>query len=239
MLIALIDDGIDNNFCPELQLRFDLSVEEEDVKIRDPSDRILTNHGTTCARIITKYAPGAEFCSLRIFQKEKLTSSCKKLITALKWCLNSRIPIIHMSIGSSFMSDYKEMRPFVAKILRQNQVIVAAYNNSQEYSTVPACIRGVFGVVADPDLKDNLFFFPRKRSERYTIHASSQHILSSLSGMVTITQNTNSYAAPTFTSHVHNLLINYPPLSLTVTQIYMMLSNSKDIQRNCINDGTR
>lgn len=231
MLIALIDDGTDNNLHPEIHLKQDLSVEDDDVKIRDPADKLLTGHGTTCARIITKYAPDAEFCSLRIFHKEKLTSSCNKLIAALEWCLNSRIPIIHMSIGSSFMSDYKKMRPLVAKILRQNQIVVAAYSNSREYSSSPACIRGVFGVVVASNLKDNSYYSSSKRSERYMIYASSQHSLTSLSGMVTITQNTNSYAAPTFTSHVHNLLNNYVPLSLPVSQVYTLLSKTNELIR--------
>jgi hypothetical protein len=225
MIIALIDDGIDNNLYPELHLTYDLSVEDDEVKLRDPKDRILTDHGTTCARIISKYAPSAEFYSLRIFHREKLTSSCEKLISALEWCLNSTIPIIHMSIGSSYMSDYKKMRSLIKKILCQNQVVVAAYSNSQEYTSTPACIKGVFGVISDHNLQDNMYYFSKKRSERYTIYASSQHILTSLSGIVTITQNTNSYAAPTVTSSVHNVLNNYAPLSLKVEQICKLLSD--------------
>lgn len=171
-----------------------------------------------------------DLTSLRIFNKEILTSSCSKLITALEWCLNSRIPIIHMSIGSSFISDYMKMRPLIAKIIRQNQVVVAAYSNSQAYSSTPACIKGVFGVAADPNLKDNLFYFSSKRSERHKIYASSHHLLTSISGMVTITQNTNSYAAPTLTSHIHNLLNNYTYLSLASSQVYKLLLKTNKSQ---------
>jgi hypothetical protein len=130
-----------------------------------------------------------------------------------------------MSIGSSYMSDYKKMRSLIKKILCQNQVVVAAYSNSQEYTSTPACIKGVFGVISDHNLQDNMYYFSKKRSERYTIYASSQHILTSLSGIVTITQNTNSYAAPTVTSSVHNVLNNYAPLSLKVEQICKLLSD--------------
>lgn len=235
MLIALIDDGIDYNSYPEIHLKHDLLVEDDNVKLRNSTDRILTSHGTTCARIIAKYAPSVEFCSLRIFHKEKLISSCSKLITALKWCVNSRIPIIHMSIGSSYMSDYTKMRPLIVKMLHQNQVVVAAYSNSQAYSSVPACIRGVFGVVADSNLENNLYYFSNKRSERYEVYASSHHILISLSGKVTITQNTNSYAAPTLTSHIHNLLNNYELLSLTVSQVYKLLLKTNTAP-HCNND---
>jgi hypothetical protein len=97
--------------------------------------------------------------------------------------LNSKAPIIHMSIGSSFMSEYNKMRSLIVKILRQNQVVVAAFSNSKACTSVLACISGVFGVAADPDIKDNVYYFSSRRSERHKIYASSQHVLTSLSGM--------------------------------------------------------
>lgn len=74
MLVALIDDGIDTFVCPCLRVRYDLSVGADGIiRNRAANDRILTHHGTTCARIIAKYAPNAEFCSLRIFHREAAT----------------------------------------------------------------------------------------------------------------------------------------------------------------------
>jgi hypothetical protein len=55
MLIALIDDGINVAVFPELNLRYDLSVEiDGTIKDRHASETIITEHGTTCARIIAK-----------------------------------------------------------------------------------------------------------------------------------------------------------------------------------------
>ena len=140
MLIALIDDGIETSLYPNIRVKYDLSVGEDCiVRNRDAEERIITDHGTTCARTIAKYAPHAEFCSLRIFHKQELRASCAQLVAAMEWCLVARIPIVHMSLGSSQPSDYKKIRSIVARMIQQRQIIVAACSNSEVYS-VPARI---------------------------------------------------------------------------------------------------
>lgn len=227
MLIALIDDGINITVFPELNLRYDLSVEVDGtIKERHTSESIMTEHGTTCARIIAKYAPDAEFCSLRIFHNEKLRTSCTQLVAALKWCLNVRIPLIHMSVGSSLLSDYQKIRSITAKILHQRQVLVAARSNNQPYS-IPACLSGVLGVLADDRYIDDEYKIVFSDSGQPTIQASSWHKLFSLAAGETTTQITNSYAAPTVTAKVHNLLSNIEPFSISPLQVFRMLSNSE------------
>jgi len=225
MLIALIDDGINAAIYPELKLRYDLSVEiDGTIKERHASETIITEHGTTCARIIAKYAPAAEFCSLRIFHQEKLRTSCTQLIAALKWCLNTRIPLIHMSVGSSLLSDYQKIRSITAKILHQRQVLVAARSNNQPYS-IPACLSGVLGVSADAYLIDDDYEIMFSGSGQPVIQASSRHKLFSLAAGEKTTQITNSYAAPTITAKVHNLLSHFEPFSISPLQVFRLLSN--------------
>lgn len=234
MLIALIDDGINAVPYPEVNLKYDLTVEDNGtIKERTASDTILTDHGTTCARIIAKYAPGAEFCSLRIFHKEKLRTSCGQFVAALEWCLNSRIPIIHMSVGSSLLSDYQKIRPIVARILRQHQILVAAHSNIASYS-IPACLGGVISVIADSQLTNDEYEVLFSTSGLVTIKASSNHKLISSSGNQITTQITNSYAAPTITARVHNLLSSLDRFSLSSIQVFKLLSNS-DLNPQYIN----
>lgn len=223
MLIALLDDGINPFLFPEVKMKYDLAIYKDEVTVRDLPDKIVTNHGTICARIIAKYAPGAEFCSLRIFNTEKLTTTCDQLIIALDWCMKSRVPIINLSLGSSYLSDYFKMKSLIRKILNQNQIIVSAYTNSKKYTSTPACIKGVFGVLADPLLKEQEYYFSRKPFEQMAVYASSRHNLSLLSEPMPSTQISNSYAAPTFTAQVHNLLHEFTPLSLNSLQVYKML----------------
>lgn len=80
MLIALIDDGINYSFFTNLNVRHDIIIAESgDIKYRNFSGSILTEHGTTCARIIEQYALNAGFCSIRIFNKSILQASSSQL----------------------------------------------------------------------------------------------------------------------------------------------------------------
>lgn len=103
----------------------------------------------------------------------------------------------------------------------------------------PACIRGVLGVIADPALKEGEYlllqkpFFLLRQLRRSPIRASSCHSLKSESGKDLITPQSNSFAAPTITAHVYNLLRKFSQFSLSGLQVYeMILSNSIEKQNN-------
>lgn len=230
MLIALIDDGLDTSVCPNIKVRYDLTVGTDGViRNRDDSDRILTDHGTTCARVIAKYAPNAEFCSLRIFHEEKLRASSDQLVAAMEWCLAEQIPIVHMSLGTRQSSDYKKVRSIAAKMIQQRQIIVAACSNSSAFS-VPARLNGVLGVIADKGLKEDEYSAaPDSASVYNLLCASSRHQLAPPSGYALTTQITNSYAAPTVTAAVHNILEERGAFSMSALQIYTELIRDGDV----------
>lgn len=114
-------------------------------------------------------------------------------------------------------------------MINQNQIIVTAHTNSKESMFSPDCIRSVLEVIADPVLKEGeylllqKYFFPLRQMRRSSIHASSCHSLKSASGKDLITTQSNSYAAPTITAHVYNLLFKFSQFSLSGLQIYAMI----------------
>lgn len=59
--------------------------------------------------------------------------------------------MIHLSLGTTLSSDYELLCPILAKLIRGNQMVVAAHSNRDAY-TVPACLMGVLGVSADPQM---------------------------------------------------------------------------------------
>ncbi len=220
MLIALIDDGIDTSVYPEIRVKYDLSVERDGaVRERDVADRIITGHGTTCARIIAKYAPHAEFCSLRIFHRENLRASCAQLAAAMEWCLEARVPIIHMSLGTRQPNDYQRIRSIAARLIQQRQIIVAACSNSGNYS-MPAYLSGVVGILADPGFEGAEYVLPAGSN---LIRASSRHTIPLPSGHELTTHTANSYAAPTVTAAVHNILERREAFSMSVGRVYTEL----------------
>lgn len=87
MLVAVIDGGIDQKIYPELTVKYDLVVEKNgSIRPRKKAEAILSDHGTTCARIIHKYAPEAIFCSLQVFQTAELRANIEQMTAALTWC---------------------------------------------------------------------------------------------------------------------------------------------------------
>lgn len=226
MLIAIIDDGIRNNVYGNFNIRYDLSVDRDGtITRRVQNDVVLTEHGTMCAAIIAKYAPNAEFCSLRIFHQPQLHASCEQLISALEWCLEKKLPIVHLSIGTHLLSDYSEIQTIVGRMLHQNQIIVAACNNNGMYS-IPASLGGVIGVVADNQLLNGEYRIGHSPQKQPIVFASSKHSLLLLSAGSETTQITNSYAAPTVTAHIHNILQNVKPFSLTSAVLLQKLGGT-------------
>lgn len=208
MKIALIDSGIDAARYPELVLEHDLILEEDGwIRPRRPEDRICTDHGTTCARIIHKYAPSATFCSLEIFHDEEMTGNVTQLLAALNWCYENKIALIHLSAGSMRPSDYRYLRNVVVKLLEEGQFIVAARSNKAQRYTMPACLLGVFGVersdaLSGAECREEASPEP----DGVWLKASARHELRDPNGLPYETAQVNSYAAPAVTARLHELL---------------------------------
>ena len=229
MLIALIDDGIFTGVCNDLRLEYDLIVEDDGtIRPRSSDEHILTNHGTTCAQIIHKYAPSASFCSLSIFHKPKLKTSIHKLLAALQWCKEHHVPVVHMSIGTTCPCDYRPIQNVIFSILRQGQIIVAAHSNQMDRYTVPACCTGVLGVATDPELQESAFYIADTAdSWGVQIFASARHDLSEYPNGCKETSISNSYAAPTITAKVHEIATSMDSTFLSSYAIYQELAGRR------------
>jgi len=205
MLVAIIDDGITPELFSTGTLIYDMIVTKRGrVRKRKLSERIVTYHGTMVAGIIKKYAPATKFCSVRIFSDGIMKATCVQLIAALEWCLKMKIPVINLSLGTTDQDDFNDVRRVADKLLGQEQIVVAACNNNGKY-TMPAFYMGVFGVKADATLINNQI---RSNSDKdgVPLLASSRHSLALSDGSIITTQVTNSYAAPTVTAKVCNLM---------------------------------
>lgn len=222
MRIAVIDDGIEPSLCPNLSPEYDFCVKEDGRVVRREG-QILTDHGTTSARIILKYAPTASLCSIQVFDTEELKTSVGQLVAALEWCYREQIPLIHLSLGSTLWLDYEHLRRITARLLQNGQVVVAAHSNSGAY-TVPACLMGVLGVLADESLSGGSYYAREAGWDQVQLHASSRHIWETGRGHAFETQVTNSYAAPLVTAKVHGILCEAAGEGWTVTDIYQRLT---------------
>lgn len=224
MRIAVIDGGIEPALCPNLLPEFDLCVQEDGrVVKRTEREKILTDHGTISARIICMYAPKAELCSLKVFSIEKLKTSISQLLAALEWCYQQKVPIIHLSLGSTLWMDYAPLRRIVAKLIQNGQMLIAAHSNSSTY-TMPACFMGVLGVETNKTYQKDDYHIVEAGWRQVQIQASSRHRLVAEDGLPFETQVSNSYAAPVITAKVHEILYNLEKNRKSVLAVYQKLT---------------
>ena len=203
--VAILDDGVDasklSSSCKVIQ---DWVVEANGtVRPRRTEDFYLAFHGTRCAAIIEAYARNVEFISLCIFDTAMLRTEGGKLIAALEWCLEQKVPVIHMSVGTQLLADYEALRRVTARLVKENQMIIAAGSNSGAF-TMPACLNGVLGVAAERELTGKAYHF-HFFGNGLSIGASASHLLS-IGESTVQTSRANSYAAPTVTAAVCRIL---------------------------------
>lgn len=219
MPVAILDDGIKTDWIPKNQLLYDLSVDEDGaVRTRQPGEELFMEHGSTIARIISQYAPDTAFCSLRIFHGNTLRTTRQQLAAALNWCLEKRIPIVHMSAGTSELTDYPCIRPIIARMNMQEQIVIAACSNAGGYC-IPACLSGVFCVRADADQQDFSYCADEDRSGM-AFRASSRHRDEGEEYSIVA----NSYAAPAVTAAVCKVYAKYADQRNRAQKIYHALT---------------
>lgn len=201
MLVAIIDTGIQPGIFPTGQIVMDLEVTHFGI-IRKRKGKIHSFHGAFVAAVLEKYAPGCDICSIKIFDDETQTTTCKKLCAALRWCRHRRIPIINVSAGTTETRDFKSIRRAVDALTKKGQLVVAAYNKNG-LPTMPAGHEAVIGVRNDPRLKDYEYKVDNKALKR-DYYASSQHKLHICLGKELVTSGSTSFAVPTITAVLVN-----------------------------------
>lgn len=206
MKIAIIDDGVNAGFYPNTdRLLCDLRVTSEGKVVPRGNPPLRKSHGTICAAIIRKYAPGARLASLQILSGTALRATPSELRAALDWCAEERYPLIHMSLGSRQTRDYPILSPAVHRLLGQGAIIVAASGPDEQFS-MPAYLNGVIGVRADEHFEDGQYALNPPSVCGVPITASGRHEITDYTGFTGYTHCCSSYAAPLITARVYQLL---------------------------------
>jgi hypothetical protein len=133
--IAVIDSGV-NPSHPHIA-RVDGGFPD------DFLDRL--GHGTAVMAAIQEKAPDAEYFAVRVFDRE-LRTNIDALIAALEWCVDHRMDIVNMSLGTSKHAERFE--PFVSRV-----ILVSAAG------MFPGDLSGVIRVAPDPDIARDQYRF--------------------------------------------------------------------------------
>lgn len=142
--VAVIDSGVHAEHPHICSVAGGISIgESEDAA--EFVDQI--GHGTAVMAAIQEKAPDAEYFVVRVFRSE-LRTSIAVMARAIEWCLDRRIDVLNLSLGTSNPSHAGRLAGLIARAERNNAVVVSA-DNINGMPAFPGSLPGAFGVSAD------------------------------------------------------------------------------------------
>lgn len=156
--VAIIDSGVEGDH-PAVggRLSRSLRVEVDAGGFRvadDPEATDLVGHGTACAGIIHRIAPGAELVSIRVLGADNRAGG-GAFATALDWAIGQGFGVVNMSLSSRSESMAGRFHELADAAYFANTLLVCAANNVTGPS-YPSLFAAVVSVAAhdvrDPDV---------------------------------------------------------------------------------------
>lgn len=226
LCIAVIDDGVSKLTAPDLC--FDLRL--SDSAVHTNLDAVNPySHGSICAAIIKKYAPQAKIGSIEIL-KNTGCGTLASLLSALKWCAENGIKLIHLSAGSIQPCDILPLRDMINQVFEKGCVVVAACKNGRNVS-FPASFHNVIGVKADERITDSRFRANSYPNGGIELSCGATHEVTLIPQSSPYrTPFYNSFAAPVITAHVYHMLQN-TRCALTAEKIRRELCSGANTSR--------
>jgi subtilisin family serine protease len=142
--IAVIDSGVHRQHPHIGRIAGGITI-TPDAMTPDFTDRI--GHGTAVTAAIQEKAPDAEIYAVRIFV-ETLRTTTDTLLRAIDWCIEEKMHLINLSLGSLNNAYLDRYRETVARANAANVILVAAVE-AQGKPCFPGCLQGVMGVNLD------------------------------------------------------------------------------------------
>lgn len=147
--VAVIDSGWDRGIADARVLPGVSFVDPDDDLAQgftaDDHDRV--GHGTACADLVLRIAPGARVVPVRVFGAS-LETSPGTLTAAMKWALEQNFHVINVSLGTVLDEALKPLYVLCERARRAGVVVVAAGHNARGWS-YPAVFANVIGVAAE------------------------------------------------------------------------------------------
>jgi hypothetical protein len=216
--IVIIDDDVAKRVIPDLC--FDFCCFDGTIQQNDENEISPNSHGSICAAIIRKYAPQAKIGSIRILNGETMCGDVSDLVAAIEWCIEHKVKIIHLSIGSVEAQDIIPLYETISKA--QDSIIIAACKNGRNV-TFPASFPNVIGVKTDEELLNNQYRLNTYPNGGIEFVASSRH---------PETPICNSFAAPLITAEVWHCLNENPEYTTAVIKRTLGCQTSCDYFTN-------
>jgi subtilisin family serine protease len=211
--VAVIDSGIDGShpWVGGVTGGVVLSPDpdsEDVLAVEGPHDD-LYGHGTACAAIIRRLAPGVEIYSVRVLG-ERLTGKARVVAGGVDWCLERGMDIVNLSLSTTNEDWYDRFQDLCDQAARKRVMLVSALANERKTS-YPSEFSGVFSVAATAgaDL-ERWYANPQPPAEW---GAPGIDVEVAWLGGATIVATGNSFAAPVIAGHLARLIAAHPGIT--------------------------
>ena len=152
--IAIIDSGVDSSHerLKNVKLSGTGFVFDDNKVVQTENYHDETGHGTAIAAIIQKHCPVAEIHCVKVFSGTMFIHE-DVLYKALEYCIQSRYPIINLSLGVNINPPPEQLIKLCRHAYENHIFLICASNNSPQHPAYPASLPYVFGVGSGANIK--------------------------------------------------------------------------------------
>jgi len=166
-------------------------------------------HGTACAGIIRRVAPGCEIHSVRVLG-EGFTGTGDALLTGLRWAVDQGFQVVNMSLSTTRRQFADALRALADDAFFTGTVLVASAHNTPVES-FPWRFSSVISVGTHREDDPRLFLYnPQPPVEFF---APGQNVQVAWAGGRSIRTTGNSFATPFISGLCARLLGDHPRLT--------------------------
>ena len=209
--LALLDTGVDQDH-PELadwvSGSYELTGPKNNLSCSPTKGTDEVGHGTACAGIIKRIAPGVELHSVKVIGA-KARGSNEELVFGFKWAIENGMKVISASLGTLDRRSREQLSDLADEAFYNGITVVTAANNRGQVA-YPANLSSVLTVDSDA-MEDPLSFRYRLKTP-IELAANGIYVEAPSPGGGTKFYTGTSFACPHASAMVARILSVYPDL---------------------------
>ncbi|WP_405810491.1 S8 family serine peptidase [Streptomyces sp. NBC_00210] len=209
--VCLLDSGVEGDHPLVGQVDGSWAVVKDGtgVRVRETDTGDTCGHGTACAGIIRRIAPGCELHSVRVLD-ERSAGTGEVLLAGLRWAVRQGFDVVNLSLSTTRTRFAEELHALADEAYFNRTVIVASAHNTPVES-FPWRFASVVSVGShhedDPDL---YLYNPRPPVEFF---APGRNVEVAWLGGATVRATGNSFASPFIAGRCARILSRYPRMT--------------------------